>query len=82
MKTTKKSIPPQLAERLLTWFLKDELAEEVLGDLDEKFYVPLQKGHCGGLSLIIGIRCCIISGLLLLEFLGQTQIQQSCSKII
>ncbi|WP_286756643.1 ABC transporter permease, partial [Roseivirga sp. UBA838] len=30
--------PPRLAEKLLLWFLKDELAEEVLGDLDEKFY--------------------------------------------
>ncbi len=31
-------IPPRLAERLITWLLKDELAEEVLGDLEEKFY--------------------------------------------
>ncbi len=30
--------PPRLAEKLLLWFLKEELAEEVLGDLDEKFY--------------------------------------------
>lgn len=30
--------PPKLAERLLTRFIKDELAEEVLGDLDEKFH--------------------------------------------
>ncbi|MBO3698179.1 FtsX-like permease family protein [Roseivirga sp. E12] len=29
--------PPRLAEKLLLWFLKDELAEEVLGDLEEKF---------------------------------------------
>ncbi|MFY0591089.1 FtsX-like permease family protein [Roseivirga sp.] len=36
-------IPPRLAERLLLWFLKDELAEEVLGDLDEKFYSTLKK---------------------------------------
>ena len=35
--------PPRLAERLLLWFLKGELAEEVLGDLDEKFYSMLQK---------------------------------------
>ncbi|UII28053.1 ABC transporter permease [Fulvivirga maritima] len=39
-----RPIPPQLAERLLTWFLKDELAEEVLGDLDEKFYSAAAKG--------------------------------------
>jgi putative ABC transport system permease protein len=36
-------IPPKLAERLLTWFLKEELAEEVLGDLEEKFYEEI--GH-------------------------------------
>ena len=30
--------PPRLAQRLLSRLLKDELAEEVLGDLDEKFY--------------------------------------------
>jgi len=31
-------IPPPFAKRLLTWFLRDDLAEEVHGDLDEKFY--------------------------------------------
>lgn len=30
--------PPKLAIRLLQRFIKDELAEEVLGDLEEKFY--------------------------------------------
>lgn len=35
--------PPRLAQRFLLWFLKDELAEEVLGDLDEKFYTLLEK---------------------------------------
>jgi len=35
--------PPRLAEKLLLWFLKDELAEEVLGDLDEKFYSTTKK---------------------------------------
>ena len=34
----KTHIPPKKASRLLTWFLRDDLAEEVLGDLDEKFY--------------------------------------------
>ena len=29
--------PPKLARRLLLSFLRDDLAEEVLGDLDEKF---------------------------------------------
>ncbi|WP_422356537.1 FtsX-like permease family protein [Roseivirga pacifica] len=40
---TKRGIPPRLAEKLLLWFLKDELAEEVLGDLDEKFYSTAEK---------------------------------------
>lgn len=35
--------PPKLAERFLLLFLRDELAEEVLGDLDEKFYSELLK---------------------------------------
>ncbi len=35
--------PPQLAEKFLLLFLKDELAEEVLGDLDEKFSSTLHK---------------------------------------
>ncbi|MEQ9425766.1 MAG: FtsX-like permease family protein [Cyclobacteriaceae bacterium] len=39
----KTPIPPRKAEKLLTWFLRDELAEEVLGDLDEKFYSTLEK---------------------------------------
>lgn len=30
--------PPSLAQKLLTSFLRDELLEDVLGDLDEKFY--------------------------------------------
>jgi putative ABC transport system permease protein len=35
--------PPNLAERFLCWFIKDELAEEVLGDLDEKFHRQLNS---------------------------------------
>lgn len=35
--------PPKLAQRFLLWFLKDELAEEVLGDLNEKFHTTLEK---------------------------------------
>ncbi|MEQ6121727.1 ABC transporter permease [Reichenbachiella sp. MALMAid0571] len=34
----KTKIPPQLAERLLTLFIRNDLIEEVLGDLEEKFY--------------------------------------------
>jgi putative ABC transport system permease protein len=30
-------VPPRLAKRLLLFFLRDDLQEEVLGDLDEKF---------------------------------------------
>lgn len=44
MNNTKNHItPPRLAEKLLLWFIKDELAEEVLGDLDEKFYTTLNQ---------------------------------------
>lgn len=44
MKTPKNHIaPPRVAKKLLLWFLKDELAEEVLGDLDEKFHYTLNK---------------------------------------
>lgn len=35
--------PPRSAEKLLLWFLRDDLAEEVLGDLDEKFYQTLDQ---------------------------------------
>lgn len=38
-----KERPPRLAEKLLTLLLKEDLAEEVLGDLDEKFYSILDK---------------------------------------
>jgi len=38
-----KDIPPRLAKKLLTWFLRDELAEEVHGDLEEKFYSMVEK---------------------------------------
>lgn len=44
MNNNKKHItPPKLAERFLLWFLKGDLAEEVLGDLDEKFYQTLEN---------------------------------------
>ncbi|MEO9483058.1 MAG: ABC transporter permease [Ekhidna sp.] len=39
----KNSKPPKLAEKFLLLFLKRELAEEVLGDLDEKFYWTIEK---------------------------------------
>ena len=32
-----KNIPPNLAQRFLRWFLRDDLAEEVQGDLEEQF---------------------------------------------
>ncbi|WKN41406.1 ABC transporter permease [Tunicatimonas pelagia] len=35
--------PPQLAQRFLHWFLRDELAEEVEGDLEEKFYQNIEE---------------------------------------
>jgi len=39
--------PPKLAVRFLLWFLKGNLAEEVLGDLDEKFYATLENESPG-----------------------------------
>lgn len=33
--------PPKYAQKLLEWFIRDELAEEVLGDLDEKFHTTV-----------------------------------------
>ncbi|HEX5171495.1 MAG TPA: FtsX-like permease family protein [Cyclobacteriaceae bacterium] len=36
-------IPPKLAKRLLLRFLRDDLAEEVQGDLDEKFYATVKS---------------------------------------
>ena len=35
--------PPRLAQRFLRWFLRDDLAEEVEGDLEEKFYATLEE---------------------------------------
>ncbi len=44
MKNDKNHItPPRFAEKVLLWFLREELAEEVLGDLDEKFYQTVNK---------------------------------------
>ena len=34
--------PPKLPQNLLNWLLKEELAEEVLGDLEEKFHITTQ----------------------------------------
>jgi putative ABC transport system permease protein len=39
---TKKNIPPQLARQLLLLFLRADLAEEVQGDLEEKFYARIK----------------------------------------
>ena len=38
-----KTSPPRVAEWLLTFFLKGDLLEEVLGDLDEKFYATQES---------------------------------------
>jgi putative ABC transport system permease protein len=35
--------PPRLAQRALTYFLRNDLAEEVMGDLEEKFYLTAEK---------------------------------------
>ena len=39
----RKHIPPKLARRFLHWFLRDDLAEEVEGDLEEQFYAKLDE---------------------------------------
>lgn len=43
MPRSAKSSPPQAAEKLLLRFLRHDLAEEVLGDLEEKFYVTAER---------------------------------------
>lgn len=35
--------PPQLAQRFLLWFLKRDLAEEVIGDMEEQYFEQLEK---------------------------------------
>ena len=37
------NLPPPLAQKLLTRFLRNDLAEEVLGDLDERFYATVKE---------------------------------------
>jgi len=39
----RKPVPPLLAQRLLSKFLRDDLIEEVRGDLEEKFYSDLNS---------------------------------------
>ena len=39
----KDYIPPKAANRFLTWFLRNDLAEEVQGDLEEQFYNKLDN---------------------------------------
>ncbi len=43
MKKMRENTPPELASRFLLWFLREDLAEEVLGDLEEKFYTTLDR---------------------------------------
>lgn len=38
-----KTRPPKTAEKLLLWFLRSDLAEEVQGDLEEKFYATARR---------------------------------------
>ncbi len=38
-----RPIPPPLAQRFLRWFLREDLAEEVQGDLEEKYYATLEN---------------------------------------
>lgn len=43
MLRSKKILPPTLAKKFLRWLLREELEEEVIGDLDEKFYLTLEN---------------------------------------
>lgn len=38
-----RHMPPLLAQRFLNWFLRNDLAEEVQGDLEEQFYAMLEN---------------------------------------
>ncbi|WP_155209021.1 permease prefix domain 2-containing transporter, partial [Fulvivirga aurantia] len=40
--SVQKNTPPKLANWLLLRFLRDDLAEEVMGDLEEKFIKTTQ----------------------------------------
>ncbi|MEL6865244.1 MAG: ABC transporter permease [Bacteroidota bacterium] len=43
MQQEQNQYPPRLATQLLVWFLKSELAEEVLGDLEENYLAQIEK---------------------------------------
>ena len=47
-----KTNPPKLAVRFLTFFLKEELQEEVLGDLEEAFYFNQKKFSLSKVKLL------------------------------
>lgn len=38
-----KHFPPNLAGKLLQWFIRDDMKEEVLGDLEEQFYTQIEQ---------------------------------------
>ncbi len=39
----RRNAPPKLAERLLNWFVKDDLAEEISGDLEERYFEDVKE---------------------------------------
>jgi putative ABC transport system permease protein len=41
--STRKTIPPRLANRILVSFLREDLQEEVAGDLEEKFQITAKE---------------------------------------
>ena len=43
MKKNSNISPPRLAQKFLLTFLRDDLAEEVMGDLDERFHQSLKR---------------------------------------
>jgi hypothetical protein len=45
--------PPKAAKKMLHWFLRPELVEEVEGDLEERFYDKLVEHLQGKARLLV-----------------------------
>lgn len=59
MKTQTRPSPPKLAKKLLISFLRDDLAEEVQGDMEEKFYSIVKTRSLFRAKLNNGDNVCI-----------------------
>ena len=56
--SSKDPIPPKWAESFLRWFLRDDLEEEVLGDMEEKFYSKVKEGSISAAKLNYWFQVC------------------------